>query len=137
MCAVLGTPQFLPFINDLINAVIADDCLLYKLVKTDDDARRLHKDLNALKQLGSKWQMNLNRRFERQFNYMLHGHILEVINSGKYLGAHLTNDHIWHEHVDATAAKASKTLAVLGQSLSECTMQVKSAAYTSLMIPDP
>ena len=37
-------------------------------------------------------RINLNRRFERQSNYRLHGHTLEVVDSGKYLGVHLTND---------------------------------------------
>ena len=141
---------YLAFINDLSDSVshsdprlFADDCLLYRLVKTDNDARRLQEDLDALEEWETKWQMkfhpekcqviriNINKRFE----YRLHGHTLEVVDSGKYLGVHLTNDLTWHKHVDATVAKASKTLGFLRRNLSECTTHVKSAAYTSLVRP--
>ena len=78
-------------------------------------------------------RININKRFERQSTYRLHGHTLEVVDNGKYLGVHLTNDLTWHKHVDATVAKASKTLCFLRRNLSECTTHVKSAVYTSLV----
>ena len=84
---VLGPLLFLAFINDLPDAVshsdphlFADDCLIYRLVKTDDDARRLQEDLHvdALEEWETKWQtkfhpekcqvirININmKRFER------------------------------------------------------------------------
>ena len=87
---VLGPLLFLAFINDLPYAVnhsdprlFADDCLLYRLVKTDDDARRLQEDLDALEEWETKWQMkfhpekcqviriNINKPFERQSTYRL------------------------------------------------------------------
>ena len=80
-------------------------------------------------------RININKRFERQSTYRLHGHKMEVVDSGKYLGVHLTNYLTWHKHVDATVAKASKTLGFLIRNLSECTTHVKSAAYTSLVRP--
>ena len=103
----------------------------------DDDASRWQEDLNAQEEWETKWQtkfhqetlqvirINLNRRFGRQSNYMLHGHILEVVDSEKYLGVHLTNDPTWHKHEAAT---------VDSWLLSECTMQVKHTVYTSLVI---
>ena len=66
---------------------------------------------------------------------MLHGHTLEVVDSGKYLGVHLTKDLTWHKHKDAKVAKSSKSLGFLRRNLSECTMRVKSAGYTSLVRP--
>ena len=121
---VMGPLLFLAFINDLPQAVkhsdphlFADDCLLYRLVRTDDDARKLQEDLDALEEWEATWQMkfhpekcqviriNLNKRFERQSIYRLHRHILEVVDSGKYLGVHLTNDLTWHKHIDSTVAK--------------------------------
>ena len=41
----------------------------------------------------------------------------------------------WHTHIDGTTAKASKTLGFLRRNISQCTKQVKSAAYTSLVRP--
>ena len=80
-------------------------------------------------------RINLNKRFERQSIYRFHRHILEVVDSGKYLGVHLTNDLTWHKHIDSTMAKASKTLGFLRRNLGDCNMQVKSTAYTSLVRP--
>ena len=80
-------------------------------------------------------RINTNKRFERQSNYKLLGHTLEVVDSGKYLGVNMSSDLSLHTHIDATTAKASKTLGFLRRNLSECTKQVKSAAYTSLVCP--
>ena len=112
--------------------------------KTDDDARRMQEDLDALEEWETKWQMkfhhekcqviriNLNKRFERPSTYRLHGHTLEVVDSGKYLGVYLTNDLTWHKYLGSTVAK---TLGFLRRKLSEYTTYVKSAAYTSIVRP--
>ena len=80
-------------------------------------------------------RINTNKRFERQSNYKLHGHKLEVVDSEKYLGVNMISDLSWHTHIDATTTNASRTLGFLRRNLSECTKQVKSAAYTSLVRP--
>ena len=85
---VLGPLIFLAFISDLPEAVnhsdsslFADDCLLYRLVRSDSDAKRLQEDLEALEKWEKMWQMkfhlencqviriNANKRFERLSNY--------------------------------------------------------------------
>ena len=58
-----------------------------------------------------------------------------MVDSGKYLGVNISHDLSWHTHVNATAAKASKTLGFLRRNLSECTKEVKETAYTALMRP--
>ena len=120
-----------------------DDSLLYRLIRSDADAKRLQEDLEALEKWENMWQMKFhpekcqviriitNKRFEIQSNYKLHGHTLEVVDSGKYLGVSMSSDLSWHTHIDTTKAKASKTLGFLRRNLSECTKQVKSAAYLS------
>ena len=47
----------------------------------------------------------------------------------------VSHDLSWHTHVDATAAKASKTLGFLRRNLNECTKEVKETAYTALVRP--
>ena len=108
---------------------------------------RLQEDLAALENWEKLWQMqfhpekcqviciNNNKRFERQTEYKHHGHTLEVVDSGKYLWAHISNDLTWHTQADATADKASKTLGFLRRNLHECTKDVKKATYTALVRP--
>ena len=52
-----------------------------------------------------------------------------------YPGVTISDDFSWHKRVDAVAVKASRTLGFLRQNLGECTMEVKSMAYTSLVRP--
>ena len=151
---VLGPLLFLAYINDLLEAVdysdsclFAADCLVYKLIESDADAMRLQEDLEALEEWEKLWQMQFTRRSARSFrsttinasrgktNYKLHGHTLEVVDSWKYLGVNISSDLSWHTHVDAMAAKASKTLRFLRRNLSECTKEVKRTAYTALVRP--
>ena len=80
-------------------------------------------------------RISLHKLSERQTQYKLHGHTLEVVDSGKYLGVNISYDLSWHTHVDATAAKASKTLGFLRRNLNECSKEVKETAYTALMRP--
>ena len=146
---LLGLHQRLPeAVNHSDSRLFADVCLLYRLIRPDADAKRLQEDLEALEKWENMWQMkfnpekcqviriNTNKRFERQSNYKLHGHTLEVVvDSGEYLGVNMSSDLSWHTDIDATTAKASKTPGFLRGNLSECTRQVKSAAYTSLVRP--
>ena len=41
----------------------------------------------------------------------------------------------WRKHIEDTATKANKTLGFVRQNLSECTSQVKSVAYTTMVRP--
>ena len=141
---ISGVPQgpflFLAYINDLPEAVVhpdshlfADDCLVYRLFRSDADAARLQEDLEALEKWEKLWQMQFHpekcqvirishhKHSERQTEYKLKGHTLEVVDSGKYLGVNISHDLSWHTHVDVTAAKASKTLGLLRRNLIECT----------------
>ena len=65
----------------------------------NDDVQKQQEDLDALEEGEAAWQMmfhtekcQVNKRFGRQSIYRVHGHILEVVESGKYIGVHLTND---------------------------------------------
>ena len=79
--------------------------------------------------------INTNKRHERHTAYKLIGHTLEAVDSGKYLGLTISDDFSWHRHVDLVAAKASRTLGSLWRNLWQCTREVKSTAYSSLVRP--
>jgi hypothetical protein len=62
---VLGPLLFLVYINDMPPCVtsrarlFADDCLLYRPIKTEADATKL-QDIDALPNWESTWQMSFN-----------------------------------------------------------------------------
>jgi hypothetical protein len=63
---VMGQLLFLIYINDLPEQVtatarlFADDCLLYRKIKSAEDTNILQKDLDALQQWESTWLVQLN-----------------------------------------------------------------------------
>ena len=63
---VLGPLLFLVYINDLPSRVnstarlFADDCLLYRVIKSTDDYHTLQQDLDLLQQWENEWQMSFN-----------------------------------------------------------------------------
>jgi len=63
---VLGPLMFLIYINDVTENILsqsrlfADDCLLYRPIRTVQDSTLLQKDLDALSQWAIVWQMKFN-----------------------------------------------------------------------------
>ena len=63
---VLGPLMFLLYINDItkdINSplrLFADDCLLYRVINSAEDANMLQEDLNRLSEWENTWQLRLN-----------------------------------------------------------------------------
>jgi len=149
---VLGPLLFLAYINDLPEAtsssarLFADDCLLYRRIRKTEDADILQKDLTSLEQWEKTWQMSFHpekctvirisgRRQKHQSSYQLHGHNLDVVDSGKYLGVTISNDLYWTKHINQTSSKASRTLGFIRRNLGRCTPEVKENAYLSLVRP--
>ena len=64
--SVLGPVLFLIFINDLPDNIrssvrlFADDCVLYRNIKSPIDCQILQDDLNSLSQWETDWQMKFN-----------------------------------------------------------------------------
>ena len=50
---------------------------------------------------------------KRKAYYTLHGQLLEVLDSSKYLGVTVTDDLSWSKHISDTAAKANRSLGFL------------------------
>ena len=100
---VLGPILFLLHINDLPSVIsskvrlFADDCLVYREIKSRQDQNDLQKDLNLLESWGSTWGMRFNAakcnimRVSRKqtpipYQYELSGQVLEEVKDAKYLG---------------------------------------------------
>ena len=86
--SVLGPVLFLIFINDLPDNIrssvrlFADDCVLYRNIKSPIDCQILQDDLNRLSQWETDWQMKFNvvkchsMRVTRHLTYYLTTHYI-------------------------------------------------------------
>ena len=65
---VLGPLLFLIYINNLPNCIntgtkvrlFADDCIIYRAIKTEKDSEMLQKDLDELQKWESNWSMSFH-----------------------------------------------------------------------------
>ena len=150
--SVLGPILFLTYINDLPLYVksnvrlFADDTVMYLAVKSVDDCMQLQQDLHGLEKRESDWKMEFNiakcnvLRITRRhtpliYNYKIHGHYLDAVDSARYLGVHLSNDLHWNEHVNNITTKANKTMGFLKRNLRHCHPSTKKQAYKTLVQP--
>ena len=150
---VLGPLLFLVYINDLPQCVtsshtrlFADDCLIYKEIRSQADADKLQVDLDALQEWEQQWMMSFHpqkcqllritrKKSPVKASYVIHGHTLAEADTAKYLGVSLHKHSSWSPHVNATAKKANGTRAFLQRNLRKAPTAVKMRTYESLIRP--
>ena len=144
---VLGPLLFLCRIHDLPDAVkstvwlFADDCLLYRRIKTMEDNIALQRDLQSLETWAKTWGMRFNAKKcyimsinskSSQF-YELDSHILQQVPENPYLGLTLSGDLKWSSHISKISKKANCTLGFLKRNLKHCPQECRMTAYLSLI----
>jgi hypothetical protein len=102
---VIGPLLFLVFINDLPECVkstprlFADDCLLYRPIRSKAVSEELQADLDKLQKWENNWLMSFNpdkceviritnKRKQLTSDYYIHGKKLVNVPLAKYLGLH-------------------------------------------------
>ena len=151
--SVLGPLLFLIYINDLPDSInhstsrlYADDCLLYKPIRSYMDCDTLQADLNRLQDWENKWKKEFhpskcqvlrvtNKRNPIDGQYNIHGHPLEEVNSAKYLGVHIDKKLSFNTHIDATVKKANSVCAYLHRNFRHCNHRIKQATYCTYVRP--
>ncbi|KAK3097903.1 hypothetical protein FSP39_014294 [Pinctada imbricata] len=152
--SVLGPLLFLLYINDLPDYVnngstvrlFADDCVLYRSITTARDAEKLQQDLEALQRWEKDWLMTFhpqkcqvihitNKRSPLRAPYSIHGHVLEEVETAKYLGVIIDKSLRWSTHISAVAKKANNTRAFLQRNIYQCPRTTKALCYTTLVRP--
>ena len=151
--SVLGPLLFLIYINDLPDCIshstsrlYADDCLLYKSIKTQHDCNMLQEDLVRLQQWETTWKMEFhpakcqvlrvtNNRNPIDGKYNIHGHPLENVGSAKYLGVHIDKNLNFKTPVNATVKKANSVCAFLRRNFKHCNRRIKEATYVTYVRP--
>ena len=147
---VLGPLLFLCFFNDLPEQVksqirlFADDCLLYRTIKSIEDQIAMQKDLTSLEKWADTWGMKFNAkkchilRIDRGLKtkdhmYELCGHVLKQVPNNPYLGVIISQDLRWGSHLHKVKIKANSTLAFLRRNLKQCPAKIKQTAFTALV----
>ena len=149
---VLGPLLFLLFINDLPEStesdarLFADDCLLFRPIRNNRDTQILQNDLNSMEEWENRWQMAFhpekcvvirvfNKRKPINARYTIHGHMLQEVDSTKYLGVTISKDLRWDDHINTITAKANRTLGFLRRNMKCCKSSARTAAYQGLVRP--
>ena len=147
---VLGFILFLLHINDLPSVVsskirlFADDCLIYRNIKSKGDQIALQKDLNLLENWGNTYDMRFNAakcnimrvsrtRDPKLINYSLTGQVLEEVMDAKYLEVTLSTDLEWSKHIATMTNKANSKLSFLRRNMKGCPEKLKQTTYFSLV----
>ena len=104
--------MFLVYINDINENIrspvqlFADDCVIYKLITTLQDAKHLQEDLQILSEWTKLWQMKITvdkcavLRCTRslspiQHNYFLSGHKIAIKDRHIYVGVEIDSSLKW------------------------------------------
>jgi len=69
------------------------------------------------------------------FQYKLHNHPLQHVDSSKYLGVTLQNNLKWDKHINSITSKANQSLGFLRRNLKISSTKVKEHAYKTLVRP--
>ena len=151
---VLGPLLFLIYINDIDNKIssgtkirlFADDSLLYRTIKTDEDSAILQNDLNQLQEWEKTWKMEFhphkcqliritNKVKPISNNYAIHNITLQETASAKYLGIFIDNKLKWKEQYNYIIKKANNIIAFLQRNINSCPASVKSQCFQTLVRP--
>ena len=96
----------------------------------------LQEDLERLLDWEKDWGMTFHpskcqvisvtkKRKIVNFDYVMKGHILEKVESVKYLGVTIDKGGSWNNHINNVTASSHKTLSFLQRNLSQCPMSIK------------
>ena len=151
--SVLGPILFLVYINDLPEELssqvrlFADDTAVYLTVGGPDDGAALQTDLDRLSVWENQWDMEFNpskcqvvrvttsRSEVITTVYMLHGQVLEVVTSARYLGVDISSVLSWNTHIDRITASANRTLGYIRRNIKTKNQKVRETTYNTLVRP--
>ena len=133
-------------------SLFADDCILYRHVTDKNNINRLQTDLDMISKWEETWLMGFNvgkcftmrigrQRGRSKINppmYKLHGQVLCITDSTKYLGLTITSELKWNSYIKKVTSKANSVLArslekKLKDSVESCeNTSLRSIAQTTL-----
>ena len=126
--------------------MFADDTLAYITIASKQDCETLQDDLNKLATWETPCKVQFHpgkcyvltiskKRHPIHYDYNLHGHILQHVESTKYLGCTLNKSLDWKQHIQNISNKANSTLGFLRRNLKISDKRTKELAYKALVRP--
>jgi len=147
---VLGPILFTIYVNDLPSAVnshclmFADDTKLFRSIYTDEDVLQLQRDLHALCEWSSKWQLLFNYskctlltigRSSHTNKYLMDSFYLENVESAKDLGITIDKHLKFHQHCSQTISKANRMLGIIAKSFEFLNEEMFLKIYITMVRP--
>ena len=144
--------MFLLYINDINNNVssslrlFADGCIIYRTIKSEQDHLQLQQDLHTVNEWSQRWKMCFNvskcvvlRCYKilspSLFTYILNEQSISCNDQHSYLGVALTSNMSFSPHIQKISAKATRMLNFIRRNLYNCSKEIKSRAYLTLVCP--
>ena len=126
--------------------MFADDCILYRRIRSNEDRELLQRDLNTLGDWVKKNRMSINtgkskcitftnKRLQSSYSYRLGDEFITTSDNCKYLGVMFDKNLNWEKHVNLIVAKAYRTLHLVMRNLKGSSRKVKEKAYLSIVSP--
>ena len=110
------------------------------------DGEVLQTDLDRLSVWEDSWDMELNpskcqvvrvtpSRTIFNIAYTLHGQVLDVVTSAKYLGVDISSGLSWNPHIDRITGNANRTLNFIQRNIKTKNQKVRETAYNTQVCP--
>ena len=122
----------------------ADDTKLYKMIKTEEDARQLQNDLHRILKWSEDWQMLFNidkckvvhiGRNNKSFKYSLNDKDLKTVPEEKDVGVIVTKDLKASRQCIEAVKKANKTLGMIKRNFRNLNKDIVIRLYKQLVRP--
>ena len=148
-CCVFKVFQYINDLPDEFSSQVplfADDTAVYLTIGGSDDGTVLQNDLDRLSVWEDRWDMEFNpskcqvvrvttSRKSVNIMYKLHGQVIEVVTSAKYLGVDISSGLSWNSHIDHITGNANRSLNFIKRNIKTKNPKVRETAYNSLVRP--
>ena len=132
--------------DDSFIGIFADDTLIAREIKNNDDGNKLQKDLRSLENWTKMWGMHFNagkcellrvtrKRKPIETEYYLNDTKLKQKSEIKYLGVTIDEKLSWKKHILNKKKKGTTVLNMIRRNLHFAPKAVKETAYISAVRP--
>ena len=129
--SVLGPMLFLVYVNDISESLLSltrlfadDSSLFYSASNIQDIEGIINYDLQVLISWAKQWLINFNpqkteallftlKQIERFPNLIFNNIPIQFVEAHKHLGMTLSNNGLWHNHIDNILTSAAKIVGIM------------------------